>query len=186
MSCSSGYLVVCVYSNCLIRNGDNEVVFECENLVLLRTQRVASLSKLKSLILRNVADSGRKEVERVVYRLLVPMENRIFRFRLFWLYDDEHVRLMFDIHDRIMAEQVIELSAEVGDVGSSGSGQSDFVQDDSPLTSSPIHVASPLDGMDIDGDGSHKDYIADSNDINSSQDDDEEEFVFETPVEPSH
>ncbi|QHO20518.1 uncharacterized protein DS421_11g338650 [Arachis hypogaea] len=185
MSSSSGYLVVCVYPNCLMRNGDNGVIFKCKNLVLLRTRRVASLLELKILILRNVTGSRSKEVGWVGYKLLAPMKNGVFQFRLFWLHGDEHVRLMFDIHGKIMAEQVMELSVEVGDVGGGGSGQSDFVQDDSPLAPLPIHVASPLNDMDVDGEESDEDYVADSNDNDSSKDDDEEKFVLETPVEPS-
>ncbi|RYR16537.1 uncharacterized protein LOC107637195 [Arachis ipaensis] len=184
MSNSSGYLVVYVYPNCLMKNGDNGVVFECEKPVLLRTRRVASLLELKSLILRNVDGSGRKEVGRVCDRLLASMGNGVFRFRLFWLYGDEHVRLMFDIHGRIMAKQVMELSAEVGDVGGDGFGQSDFVQDDPPFAPPLIHVASLLDYMDVDGEEFDEDYVADSNDSDSSEDDDEE-FVPDTPIEPS-
>ncbi|RYR19297.1 hypothetical protein Ahy_B03g064051 [Arachis hypogaea] len=62
----------------------------------------------------------------------------------------------------------MELSAEVGDVGDGGSGQPDFVQDGPPLASPPIHVVSPMEDMDVDG-----------------EDSDEEEFVPETLVEPS-
>ncbi|RYQ90803.1 hypothetical protein Ahy_B09g096791 isoform A [Arachis hypogaea] len=92
---------------------------------------------------------------------------------------------MFDIHGRIISEQVMELSAEVGDVGDGGIGQSYFVQDDPPLAPPPIHVASPVDGIDVDAEDSNKEYVTDSNESGSSEDDDDEEFVPETPVEPS-
>ncbi|QHO33934.1 uncharacterized protein DS421_9g262620 [Arachis hypogaea] len=54
---------------------------------------------------------------------------------------------MFDIHERNMAEQVMELSSEVGDVSGDGSVHSIFVQDDPPLAPPPIHVASPVDDI---------------------------------------
>ncbi|RYR13385.1 hypothetical protein Ahy_B04g070409 isoform A [Arachis hypogaea] len=152
MSSSNSFLVVNVYPNCRIRNNDNDVTFEYENPILLRTWPVSSLAELKSLILGSVGGSGRKEIGRVGYRLLALMENRVFRFRLFWLHGDEHVRLMFDIYGRIVAEQVMELSTEVGDVGGGGgSGSSDFIQDDPPLAPPPIHVASPVEDMEVDG-----------------------------------
>ncbi|RYR67692.1 hypothetical protein Ahy_A03g014082 [Arachis hypogaea] len=63
MSSSSEYVVVCVYPNWRMRNSDNGMIFECDNL--LRTRRVSSLSKLKSLILSNLGGLGRKEIRRV-------------------------------------------------------------------------------------------------------------------------
>ncbi|RYR46649.1 hypothetical protein Ahy_A07g032408 [Arachis hypogaea] len=55
---------------------------------------------------------------------------------------------MFDIHGRIMAEQVMKFSAEVGDVGGGRSGQSNFVQNDPPLAPPLLHV---VEDMDADG-----------------------------------
>ncbi|QHN86490.1 uncharacterized protein DS421_16g546750 [Arachis hypogaea] len=110
MSSSSRYQVLSMYPNFRMRNSDNVVTFECENPILLRTRSVRSLAELKSRILGSVSGSKRKEIGRVGYRLLAPIENRAFQFRLFWLHGDEHVRLMFDIHGRIMTEQVMKLS----------------------------------------------------------------------------
>ncbi|RYR17607.1 hypothetical protein Ahy_B03g062310 [Arachis hypogaea] len=113
------------------------------------------------------------------------MKNGVFRFRLFLLHGNEHVRLMFDIHERIMVEQVMQLSAEVGDVDGGGSGSLDFVQHDPSLAPPSIHVVSPVEVMEVDGKESDGEYIANSNESGSSKDDDEEEFVPETPVEAS-
>ncbi|RYR61154.1 hypothetical protein Ahy_A04g018279 [Arachis hypogaea] len=80
------------------------------------------------------------------------------------------MRLMFDIHGRIMVEQVIELSAE----------------DDPPLTPKPLHVASPVEDMDVDDEDSDEEYVTNSNESGSSKNDDEEEqFVPDTPIEAS-
>ncbi|QHO53032.1 uncharacterized protein DS421_2g44370 [Arachis hypogaea] len=79
----------------------------------------------------------------------------------------------------------MELSAEVGDVSGSRSGSSDFVQDDPPLAPKPLHIASPLEDMDIDGEDSDDKYVADCNESGSFEDDDEEKFVLETPVKAS-
>ncbi|RYQ84878.1 hypothetical protein Ahy_B10g104379 [Arachis hypogaea] len=125
------------------------VIFECDNPILLRTWRVSSLSELKSLILSNLCGLGRKEIGRVVYKLLAPLGNGVFWFCLFWLQGDEHVRLMFDIHGRIMAEQVMEFSVEVSDVGGSETVHSTLVQDDPSLAPPPIYVASPVEDMDM-------------------------------------
>ncbi|XP_015947428.1 uncharacterized protein LOC107472490 [Arachis duranensis] len=148
MSNNSEYLVVCVYPNCRMRNSDNRVIFECENSLLLHTRCISLLSELKSLILTNLDGIGRREIGRVEYRLLASLGSGVFRFRLFRLQGDEQVRLMFDIHGRIMAEQVMELSAEVGDVGGGGFVHSTFVQDYPPLAPPPIHVSSSVKDME--------------------------------------
>ncbi|RYR66737.1 hypothetical protein Ahy_A03g012798 isoform J [Arachis hypogaea] len=137
-----------------MRNGDNGVIFESQDPILFRTQRVETLSDLKSLILSKLWGTQASKIGRVAYRLLAPIENGVFRFRLFRLHGDEHVRLMFDIHGRIMSEQVMELSAEVGHGGSAEEGEEE----------------------------SDEDYVADSGDSESSDDNDEDEFVPETPA----
>ncbi|RYQ97271.1 hypothetical protein Ahy_B08g093304 isoform B [Arachis hypogaea] len=120
-----------------MRNGDNGLIFECENSILLRTQHVSTLSELKSLILNNLGGIETREVGRMGYRLLLPMGNGVFQFRLFRLLGGKHVQLMFDIHEKIMAEQVMELSVEVGDVDRDGFVHSTYVQDDRPLALPP-------------------------------------------------
>ncbi|RYQ90348.1 hypothetical protein Ahy_B09g096476 isoform E [Arachis hypogaea] len=143
-----------------MRNGDNRVTFECEDPILFRTQRVKTLSDLKSLILNKLDGTQARKIGRVTYRLLAPIGNRVFRFRLFRLQGDEHVRLMFDIHGRIMVEQ-----------------------DDRPLAPPPIHVAIPVDEAEESKEESDEDYMADSADSDSSDSGDEDEFVPETLVQ---
>ncbi|RYR38393.1 hypothetical protein Ahy_A09g043437 isoform C [Arachis hypogaea] len=141
MASNNPFIVVLVYPNSCMRNGDNGVTFECQDPILFRTQRVEMLSDLKSLILSKLGGTQAREIGRVRYRLLAPIGNEVFRFRLFRLYGDEHVRLMFDIHGRIMCEQVMELSAEVGHGSSGVSEHKTYVQDDRLLAPPPIHVA---------------------------------------------
>ncbi|XP_016202767.2 CSC1-like protein At1g69450 [Arachis ipaensis] len=111
--------------------------------LLYNVNEIRFLSKLKSLILTSLNANGTKEVRRVRYMLFAPMESRVFRFRVFWLDDDVHVRLMFDVHGKIIAQQVMELFAKVGDVGGDSSRHSNFVQDDPPLAPPPLHCANP-------------------------------------------
>ncbi|RYR15252.1 hypothetical protein Ahy_B04g071979 isoform B [Arachis hypogaea] len=74
---------------------------------------------------------------------------------------------MFDIHGRIMAEQVMELS----------------VEDDRPLAPPPIHLAIPVDEVEEGDEESDEEYMADSADSDSSEGGDKEEFVPETPAQ---
>ncbi|XP_057756379.1 uncharacterized protein LOC130975634 [Arachis stenosperma] len=80
MASNNPYIVVLVYSNLRMRNGNNGVTFECEDPILFRTQRVETLSNLKSLILSKLGGTQTRKIERVTYRLLAPMGNEIFRF----------------------------------------------------------------------------------------------------------
>ncbi|RYR66740.1 hypothetical protein Ahy_A03g012798 isoform B [Arachis hypogaea] len=165
-----------------MRNGDNGVIFESQDPILFRTQRVETLSDLKSLILSKLWGTQASKIGRVAYRLLAPIENGVFRFRLFRLHGDEHVRLMFDIHGRIMSEQVMELSAEVGHGGSGSSAQDTYVQDNRPLAPPPIHITILENEAEEGEEESDEDYVADSGDSESSDDNDEDEFVPETPA----
>ncbi|RYR46332.1 hypothetical protein Ahy_A07g032074 isoform C [Arachis hypogaea] len=150
-----------------MRNGDNGMKFECEDPILFRTQRVETLFDLRSLILNKFGGTQAREIGRVAYRLLAPMGNGVFRFRLFRLLGDEHVRLMFDIHGRIMVEQVMELSAG----------------DDRPLAPPPIHVAITVDEAEEGEEELDEDYMVDSGDSDLSDSGDEDECVLETPVQ---
>ncbi|XP_057745866.1 uncharacterized protein LOC130964488 [Arachis stenosperma] len=182
MASDSPYIVMLVYPKCRMRNGDNGVTFECEDLILFCTQRVETLFDLRSLVLSKLGGTEAREIGRVAYRLLAPMGNGVFRFRLFRLLGDEHVRVMFDIHGRIMVEQVMELSAEVGHSGGGPSVHLTYVQDDCPLAPPPIHVAVPVDESKEGEEESDEDYVVDSGDTDLSDSGDEDECVPETPV----
>ncbi|XP_057739896.1 uncharacterized protein LOC130957004 [Arachis stenosperma] len=159
MASNNPFIVVELYPNCRMRNGDNGVTFKCQDPILFCTQRVETLSVLKSLILSKLEGTQEKEIERVAYRLLAPMGNGVFRFLLFRLHGDEHVRLMFDIHGRIMCEQ-----------------------DDHSLAPPPIHVAIPENEAEEGEEKSDEDYVADSVDSESFDGGDEDEFVPKTPA----
>ncbi|RYQ83728.1 uncharacterized protein LOC110268399 [Arachis ipaensis] len=182
MASNSPYIVVLVYLNCRMRNGENRVTFECEDPILFRTRRVEMLSDLRSLILSKLGGTKARKIGRVAYRLLAPIGNGVFRFRLFRLLGDEHVRVMFDIHGRIMVEQIMELSVEVGHGGDGPSVHSTYVQDDRPLAPLPIHVAVPVDEAEEGEEESDEDYVGDSGDSDLSDSRDEDECVPETPV----
>ncbi|XP_057760877.1 uncharacterized protein LOC130981295 [Arachis stenosperma] len=183
MASNSPYIVLLIYPKCCMRNGDNGVTFECEDPILFCTQRVETLTDLKSLILSKLGGTQARKIGRVAYRLLASMGNRIFRFRLFRLQGDEHVRLMFDIHERIMVEQVIELSAEVGHSGGGSSVHSTYVQDDRLLAPPPIHVVIPVDEAEEGEEESDKDYVTDSANSDSFDGGDEDECVPETLIQ---
>ncbi|RYQ92740.1 hypothetical protein Ahy_B09g098955 [Arachis hypogaea] len=78
-----------------------------------------------------------------------------------------------------MAEQVMELSAKVGDVGGGGSIHSTYVQEDRPLAP-PIHVGILVEDMEVGEEDSDEEYVVDSDFPEGGY---EEEFVLEKPTE---
>ncbi|RYR41826.1 hypothetical protein Ahy_A08g038263 [Arachis hypogaea] len=165
------------------KRATTRVTFECEDPILFRIQCVKTLSDLKNLILSKLGGTQARKIGRVAYRLLAPMGNGVFRFRLFQLQGDEHVRLMFDIHGRLMVEQVMELSTEVGHSGGESSVHSIYVQDDRPLAPPPIHVIIPVNEAEECEEESDEDYVVDNADNDSSDGGDEDECVPEIPVQ---
>ncbi|RYR00344.1 hypothetical protein Ahy_B07g088476 [Arachis hypogaea] len=141
-----------------MRNGDNRVTFECEDPILFRTQRVETLSDLRSLILSKFDGTEARKIGRVAYRLLAPMGNEVFWFRLF--------RLL-----------------EVGHSSGGPSVHSTYVQDDRSLAPPPAHVAVPVDEAEEDEEESDEDYVADSGDSDLSDSGHEDECVPETHVQ---
>ncbi|RYR78822.1 hypothetical protein Ahy_A01g003684 [Arachis hypogaea] len=66
MASNNPFIVMLVYPNCCMRNGDNGVTFECQDPILFRTQRVETLSDLKSLILSKLGGIQAMEMGRVM------------------------------------------------------------------------------------------------------------------------
>ncbi|RYR68576.1 hypothetical protein Ahy_A03g015060 [Arachis hypogaea] len=65
----------------------------------------------------------------------------------------------------------MELFAEIGDVDGGGSGHSNFVQNNPPLAPPPSHCASLVDHIEVDSKNLDEEYVANSNESDSSGDD---------------
>ncbi|MED6209364.1 hypothetical protein PIB30_053965 [Stylosanthes scabra] len=68
---------------------------------------------LKCVILRNIAAAGAMPVRRVAYRLLNFFPPNQFKFKIFWVDSDAHVRAMFELHRRYGSREVMELLTEM-------------------------------------------------------------------------
>ncbi|MED6135998.1 hypothetical protein PIB30_051866 [Stylosanthes scabra] len=116
---------------------------------------VGTLDELKSVILRNMGLGavGTSLVRRVAYRLLNVFPPDPFKFKIFWVDSDEHVRALFDLHRRYGTREVMELLTEMqsmSDVG--GSSNSNGV-----IPCSPIHCPGPEVPMPMDGNSGDSD-----------------------------
>ncbi|MED6158947.1 hypothetical protein PIB30_037756 [Stylosanthes scabra] len=74
--------------------------FRSPTPVVFQMYPVGTLDELKSVILRNMGLGavGTSLVRRVAYRLLNVFPPDPFKFKIFWVDSDEHVRVLFDMH----------------------------------------------------------------------------------------
>ncbi|MED6125745.1 hypothetical protein PIB30_071625 [Stylosanthes scabra] len=163
---------------------EDGIGFVCPNPILCFIERVDTLAELKSFILRTMGVLGRKSVQWVAYRLLNILPPQEYKFKIFWLEGDVHVRAMFDLHRRYGPRQVMELLYETRDVIRSEAGPSSAIPTSVvPIAAAPLRVATPNVSVDMDsgsGEGSDGEYMGETDE--SSDSFDEAEFVDETQV----
>ncbi|MED6176721.1 hypothetical protein PIB30_090876, partial [Stylosanthes scabra] len=86
----------------------------------------------------------RKSVRRVAYRLLNILPPLEYKFKIFWLEGDVHVRAMFELHRRYVPRQVMELLFETRDMVRSEAGPSSAqAAPAGPIAAAPIRIATP-------------------------------------------
>ncbi|QHN83255.1 uncharacterized protein DS421_20g703140 [Arachis hypogaea] len=145
---------------------------------MLRTYQVDILDALKTIMLSNMGEVGTKEVGRIAYKFLYALPNGGFTNQLFWIDGDQHVRVMFDVHARLMPQHVMELYAVVHDVVV-GDGPSLSAPEVVPLEATLIHYVQPHDSVDDSDSEGDFTYVARSG--SSTDTVSEDEFVPETP-----
>ncbi|MED6199572.1 hypothetical protein PIB30_077187 [Stylosanthes scabra] len=127
---------------------------------------------------------GRKSIRRVAYRLLNILPPLEYKFKIFWLEGDVHVRAMFELHRRYGPRQVMELLFETRDMVHSEAGPSSAqAAPAGPIAAAPIWIATPDVSVDIDSsteEGSDGDYQEETDE--SSDSFDEADIVCETQV----
>ncbi|RYR33736.1 hypothetical protein Ahy_A10g048360 isoform B [Arachis hypogaea] len=91
---------------------------------------------------------------------------------LFWIKEDQHMRVMFDVHARLIPQYVMEWYAAVRDVVVSG-GPSSSSPQVVPQDARPIHYAQPCDSAkEYDSEGNSY-YVARSASSNKTSSSDE-------------
>ncbi|MED6221945.1 hypothetical protein PIB30_059678 [Stylosanthes scabra] len=177
------FVVVTLYPNGEMGRDSGGIWFRSATPVVFQMQPVDTLEELKAAILRNMGVvGGTSLVRRVAYRLLNIFPPNQFKFKIFWVDSDVHVRGMFDLHHRYKTREVMELLAEMQTVDTYVGGPSSSAGDPSDvIPCSPIHYAalgaSMQLGMNSD-EGSDEDFVGETNDSTESSDD--TEFVPES------
>ncbi|MED6138442.1 hypothetical protein PIB30_074259 [Stylosanthes scabra] len=98
--------------------------FRSVSPVVFQMQPVNTLEELKCVILRNMGAAGAMSVRRVAYRLLNLFPPNQFKFKIFWVDSDAHIRAMFELHRRYGSREVMELLTETETVNVDAAGPS--------------------------------------------------------------
>ncbi|MED6114307.1 hypothetical protein PIB30_079042 [Stylosanthes scabra] len=110
----SDFVVVTLYPNGEMGRDSGGIWFRSATSVVFQIQPVNTLEELKAVILRNMGVAGGMSLVRwVAYCLLNIFPPNQFKFKIFWVDDDVHVRGMFDLHRRYGAREVMELLTEI-------------------------------------------------------------------------
>ncbi|MED6164754.1 hypothetical protein PIB30_093210 [Stylosanthes scabra] len=179
----SDFVVVTLYPNREMDRDSGGIWFRSAAPIVFQMQPINTLKELKAVILRNMRVAGGTSlVRRVAYRLLNIFQPNQFKFKIFWVDGDVHVRGIFDLHRRYGPREVMKLltemqivDADVGGPSSSAGGPADVIP------CSPIHFAAPGAAMQLElnfDEGSDEDFVGDTDD--SSESSDGTEFVAES------
>ncbi|MED6112446.1 hypothetical protein PIB30_061829 [Stylosanthes scabra] len=167
----------------MIRQEDG-IEFVCPNPILCYIERVDMLDELKNFILRTMGALRRKSVRRVAYKLLNILPLLEYKFKIFWLKGDVHVRAMFDLHRRYGPRQVMELLFETRDMIRSEAGPlCARAAPVGPIAAATLRIATPDVSVDMDsssGEGSDGEYLGETDE--SSDSFNKADFVDETQV----
>ncbi|MED6171645.1 hypothetical protein PIB30_042600, partial [Stylosanthes scabra] len=157
--------------------------FRSATPMVFQMQPVNTLEELKATILRNMGVAGRTMlVRRVAYQLLNIFPPNQFKFKIFWVDGDEHVRGIFDLHRRYGTREVMELLTEMQTMGVDVGGSARSVGGDAGvIPCSPIDFTVPEVPMQSElneGEDSDEEYVGDTEE--SSESSDGTEFVPES------
>ncbi|MED6113102.1 hypothetical protein PIB30_067810 [Stylosanthes scabra] len=100
-----------VYPNEEILQSAEEIMFSCDDPIWVLIPTQTCLQELKNLILMNFGDLGRKEITRLLYRMLVVVANS-FVYQKMQIKTDTNVSMMFSYHRGIASVFAIELCVQ--------------------------------------------------------------------------
>ncbi|MED6223203.1 hypothetical protein PIB30_071710 [Stylosanthes scabra] len=137
-------------------------------------EAVETLDLLKSFLLRTMGALGRKSMRRVTYRLLNILPPLEYKFKIFWLEGDVHVRAMFELHRRYGPRQVMELLFETRDPVDAEAGPSCArAAPVGPIAAAPLRIATSDVSADMDSsseEGSDGEYQGETEESSNSFD----------------
>ncbi|MED6211014.1 hypothetical protein PIB30_069573 [Stylosanthes scabra] len=175
----SDFVVVTLYPNGETGRDSGRIWFRSPTPVVFQTQPVNTLDELNSVIMRHMGViGGATSVRRVAYRLLNLFPPNQFKYKIFWVEGDQHVRGMFELDRKYGPGQIMELLADTQTVSSEARGSSSSaVGGTDVIPCSPIYVAAPEAAMQLER-NCEEDFVGDDGDTSESSDG--SEFVPES------
>ncbi|MED6215875.1 hypothetical protein PIB30_002564 [Stylosanthes scabra] len=148
----SDFVVITLYLNGEMGRDSGGIWFRSPTPVVFQTQPVNTLDELNSVILRHMGViSGVTLVTWVAYRLLNLFPPNQFKYKIFWVEGDQHVRGIFELHRKYGPGQIMELLAEIQTANSDvGGSSSSAVGGADVIPCSPIHVVAPETAMQFE------------------------------------
>ncbi|MED6178510.1 hypothetical protein PIB30_108353, partial [Stylosanthes scabra] len=114
--------------------------------------------------------AGAMSVRRVAYRLLNLFPPNQFKFKIFWVDSDAHVRAMFELHRRYGSREVMELLTEMETLNVDAAGPSSSSRGGpGAIIAAPIRIATSEGGEGGDDD-SDEDFVGNTDESSESSD----------------
>ncbi|MED6184304.1 hypothetical protein PIB30_046175 [Stylosanthes scabra] len=175
----SNLIVSTLYPDGEMKRDEDDIAFVCPNPILCYIERVDTLDELKNFILRTIGALGRKYVRRLAYRLLNILPPLEYKFKIFWVEGDVHVRAMFDLHRRY-GPRVFETRDVIHSEAGPSSSWAGLV---GAIAAASFRIVTPDVSADMDSgsdDGSDGEYVGETEELSDSYD--EADYVDETQV----
>ncbi|MED6173888.1 hypothetical protein PIB30_063917 [Stylosanthes scabra] len=124
-------LIIRLHTNAVIHERQDGIWFQSDSSMLFQHVDISIMLELFQVFLYNLR-CGFREIRKVRYRFLSRQPNGRFVHLLVWLFNDEHVRVTFRCHCRLMPQHVMDFLVEVGEAGSPCGP---------PVTATPVCIA---------------------------------------------
>ncbi|MED6196046.1 hypothetical protein PIB30_043639 [Stylosanthes scabra] len=127
----SQLLVIRLHPNAFVHERQDGVWFQSDSPVVFQHVDISTMAELKAMFLY-LLSGGFTEIRKVGYRYLQRQPDGMFQHLLVWLFNDEHVRVTFGCHRRLMPQHVMDFLVEVGRIAAG-----------LPVAATPVQIAEP-------------------------------------------
>ncbi|MED6211934.1 hypothetical protein PIB30_078346 [Stylosanthes scabra] len=124
-------LVIRLHPNAVAHERQDGVWFQSDSPVVFQHADISTMSELQAVFLYHLG-GGFTEIRKVGYRYLQRQPNGRFVHLLVWLFNDEHVRVTFGCHHRLMPQHVMDFLFEVSRIPAG-----------LPVAATPVRIAEP-------------------------------------------
>ncbi|MED6148230.1 hypothetical protein PIB30_051109 [Stylosanthes scabra] len=124
-------LVIRLHPNAVAHERQDGVWFQSDSPVVFQHADISTMAELQAVFLYHLG-GGFTEIRKVGYRYLQRQPDERFVHLLVWLFNDEHVRVTFGCHRRLMPQHVMDFLVDVGRIPAG-----------LPVAATPVRIAEP-------------------------------------------